>query len=42
MKETGKNGKMATVAQKNDVAGKVQMPEILCSILTAIINRNHV
>jgi hypothetical protein len=42
MKETGTNGKMATVAKKNDVAGKVQMPEVLCSVLTIIINRNHV
>jgi hypothetical protein len=36
MKKEIKNGKMATVAQKNDVAGKAQMPEVLCSVL---INR---
>jgi hypothetical protein len=34
MSEVSKNGEMAIVARKNDLAGKVQMPEILCKILT--------
>jgi Zn-dependent M32 family carboxypeptidase len=35
MKKVRENGKMATVALKNDVAGKAQMPEVLCRVLTS-------
>jgi hypothetical protein len=32
MKEVSKNGEIATVARKNDVAGKAQMPNVLCGV----------
>ena len=37
MKEVSKNGEIATVARKNDVAGKAQMPEVRRRVLTTVL-----